>query len=100
MSAKCRLVWLAPGLLALAGCGLDHGVVTAKTHKPESTYLMTTINCNGYPNQTCTPEVHPETDPECWGLALRDGNDTGSVCIDQARWDRVQVGQHYGDRDE
>ncbi|PSJ23923.1 hypothetical protein B7P34_36160, partial [Streptosporangium nondiastaticum] len=72
--------------LLLCSCGITSGTVTGKGH--DDAYSVTTVTTIG--NCTCYPETTYYD--ECWRLDLRRGNDTGSVCVDRARWDATPVG--------
>ncbi|GJF06689.1 hypothetical protein [Pseudonocardia sp. D17] len=90
-----RAVWVGVvlGVAVLgAGCGVDRGRIVGKGYDPAATYT-TIMTIGGCP---CYPVV--DTEPECWRLDLRDGDDTGSVCVDRRAWDAAYVGGYWGDR--
>jgi hypothetical protein len=35
------------------------------------------------------------TDPACWRLNLRDGDDTGHVCVSEKAWNEAKVGEQW-----
>jgi hypothetical protein len=92
------------GALTLTACGssLDHGTITGKKYVPEKhwTYeqpiYMTHCYSTGkttscYQSLTGFMPI-PETDPECWRLSLRDGKETGHVCVSKAAWEKAKIG--------
>lgn len=88
--ARAAALALAVLAAAAAGCGgISAGHVTAKSHTPESSYTtITTIGgCPCYPMTYHTPE--------CWQLDLRDGDDTGAVCVPAQVWQAVDVGDRW-----
>ncbi|MEU7570296.1 hypothetical protein [Micromonospora sp. NPDC049240] len=99
-----RLAVLGAAMLALAGCGSDvtSGTVVAKDHVAarDWTYWQPIYVARCDSKGVCTMqqtgvipvEMH---DPECWRLALRAGNDTGEVCVDQQTWERTAPNDHY-----
>ncbi len=90
-----RALLLAPVVAVLAACGLDHGTVTAKHDQPA--YTTTDFFCQPIGGNPCGWLLPmPRYVPECWSLELRDGDDTGSVCVDQGTYQRVALGQRYG----
>jgi hypothetical protein len=92
-----RTALLLPVVAILAaGCGVDHGTITAKGYDPPSseTEIMTIGNCTCYPMTTWQPE--------CWRVDLRDGYGpdapTGSECVDRTLWDTLKVGEYFGQK--
>lgn len=91
-------------LLALAGCGgVSEGRVVAKDHIPEHTWIymqpIYTTSCSGNP-PVCTQRLVSYvpitmTDPECWRLTLRNGDDHGDVCVDEATWRGAAPNDYY-----
>jgi hypothetical protein len=87
---------LAALLLAipLSGCGgsdVTSGTVTGKEHdQAKTTCKTTTDRKTKKKTRTCT------TKQGHWEIDIRDSSgNTGEVKVDQATYDRVQVGQHY-----
>jgi hypothetical protein len=91
----------------LTGCGsdLDHGTITSKQYEPEDhwTYQQpqymtncTTVNKVTTCSQTLTGFIPiPMTDPECWRLNLRDGKETGHVCVSKEAWNTAKKGDDW-----
>lgn len=82
-------------LLASCGSGLNHGIITGKSYDPPWTYYQHTCVyynkygvCMGY---STIPVYYPAD----YQLQLKDGQQTGSVEVDQATWDAAKVGQHW-----
>lgn len=86
---------LPAAALVLTGCGLDHGTVTGKGYEPS--YVDYETQCMGFDAKgMCNYWMPmPYTRPECWRLDLRDGDDTGSTCVDRSTWDRIRTGQTF-----
>ncbi|MDX3260790.1 hypothetical protein PV336_16335 [Streptomyces sp. MI02-2A] len=98
------------GALTLTACGssLDHGTITGKVYVPARhwTYQQPiyttqchTVRTSGkttgtmtYCSQVLTGYLPiPETDPACWKLNLRDGKETGHVCVSKHAWEKAKV---------
>lgn len=74
---------------AVSCSSMTAGTVTGKGYDPSYSYTtITTIG--GCP---CYPMVNEVA--ECWRLDLREGDDTGSVCVAPADWENVQIGQRW-----
>jgi ABC-type oligopeptide transport system substrate-binding subunit len=92
------------GALTLTACSssLDHGTITGKKYVPENSYTymqpVYTQQCTGSGStrvctQMLTAMIPIEmTDPECWRLNLRDGKETGHVCVSKETWEAAKVG--------
>jgi hypothetical protein len=95
------------GALTLTGCGSDveHGEITSKKYVPENswTYMqpITTQQCTGSgTSQICQSIVTgyipiDMSDPECWRLNLRDGDETGHVCVSEKAWNKASKGDQW-----
>jgi hypothetical protein len=92
------------GLLTACG-GIEHGEVISKKYVPENdwTYMqpMYTTQCTPSGKTTSCTQVLtgfipiPMTDPACWRLNLRDGDDTGHVCVSEKAWNEAKVGEQW-----
>jgi hypothetical protein len=85
---------------ALTACAtITSGVVVAKDYKAAYTYTYYVNQCYSYDaSMNCTlniPTPQNEPEPECYELALKNANKTGSVCVDQATWKNTNVGDHF-----
>lgn len=77
----------------LTGC-VDKGIVISKEYDASYTWFST--QCVQIGNNACgTMTIVPHFEPECWRLDLRDGADTGSVCVDRNMWGQVRIGQYW-----
>lgn len=94
-----KLALLALPLAVLAACSsVTSGIVTGKEHVPENSYTCETgsIPINAGNGVTVTIPIYGTcTDPECWQIDLRNGDDTGSVCTDENTWNNLYVGQNW-----
>lgn len=68
------------------------GTVVDKAHYDEVTSLIPVSAGNG------NFVLVPVTEPECYALFLRDGEETGDVCVDSATWGRVREGDFWSQR--
>lgn len=89
-----------------AGCSnLEHGEITSKKYEPESRYTVMvpvyTSQCSWNGKTTTCHQVlstiipTEQTDPECWRLNLRDGDETGHVCVSEKAWNRAREGAQW-----
>lgn len=72
--------------------GLKAGIVVDKAHYDEITTLIPVAAGNG--NFVLVPVMQPE----CFALFLRDGEETGDVCVDPGAWGNVHEGDFWGQR--
>lgn len=94
-------VFLLPVMLLLAGCGgITSGVVVAKQYTAPYSYTYYEMQCFAYDTTGgCTvnmPMPMTEDEPECYELDLRNQDKTGSVCVDQATYNKINIGDRYG----
>ena len=93
--------------LAVSGCGKDllDGEVVKKDAHPgyHYTYMMplTTTSCTGNPS-ICTTRTTGQIPimywvPPCYEIEVRGANDraSGDTCVDQSKWEALQVGDRY-----
>lgn len=91
-SLSAAAVVLLVGLVGGCGKGLDHGVVVGKVYVPQiTTYIEQCTIVGKVP--VCWPI--PITQPECWRLDLKLGQQTGRVCVHEDTWDATQLGDSY-----
>lgn len=82
-------------LLAACGSGMNHGTVTGKQVNPGYTYYI--HECVSYTKYgSCRISIPmPQYMPTEYVLDLKDGQQTGTVDVDQASWDAATIGQQW-----
>lgn len=93
----------AAAVLALAGCGPDHGTVLEKHAYPG--YWYSSIECALYRTSTVRTKYGSSSTSYCafyrtvhhwwppsWELDIRNGKDEGWVSVDGGTWVRARVG--------
>jgi hypothetical protein len=105
-------VLAAAAALALAACAPDvtHGTITSKQFEPQRSWVYmqpvratrcsTTMRRSGkgyVSSRSCSTYISTylpivEADPACWKLNLRNGKNTGSVCVSETAWNTAKVG--------
>jgi len=108
------LVSVLGALLVLSGCaGITSGYVTGKSYAPAYDYQCQTgsIPINMGSGQVYVMPVYGTcTEPECYGIGFSklvyDADEktreeqTNSACIPADQWNRLNVGDWYGDPKE
>jgi hypothetical protein len=83
-------------LLAATACSsIESGRVTGKNYEPAYSYI--TMQCMSYNKDgICTMNM-PMTHwvAEAWYLDLDNGEDTGTVSVNEAEYNKYSVGQQY-----
>ena len=82
-------------VLLVAGCAsVERGLVVGKAHDEEWVSFIT--QCVNIGKNACGGMIQiPVVNPECWRLELRNGGDTGAVCVDAERWDAARIGDWF-----
>lgn len=80
-------------VLALVGCSpISAGTVTRKKFTPS--HVISTVICIPSGKVTiCHPQFIPV--PDEWTLSIREGDQSGWVDVDEATFDRYEVGDYF-----
>ena len=73
---------------------IQSGTIVDKAYYPEVTELVPMYTSCG--NNCSVMTVVPVTTPECYTLYLREGDETGDVCVDVRQYNQVKEGDFYG----
>lgn len=100
---RTALTMFATSALLLTGCANDlQGDVVSKDYAPEyyyNTFIpITTTTCSGSPSVCTTSQtgVMPIINyvPACYSIKV-EGKESGSTCISEAEWDKLEPGMYY-----
>jgi hypothetical protein len=75
-------------LLSACGSSVTVGTVVSKQYQPAYSYSSTVTIGN------CPCYVIPVDVPECWSVAITDGQKQSSYCLGQQQWQGTQIGDH------
>ena len=73
---------------------IQSGTVVDKAYYPETVNLVPVYTSCG--NGCSSMIVTTVVTPECYTLYLREGDETGDVCVDVRQYDQIKEGDFYG----